>query len=90
MEWHELPKYNGIQVSQLIYSMVNFLVLKSMEFCTMQALSEPVDIGKMAYLSERYMSSQRKEKPQIKNSKMFLYFQFHKWITCLLSMYISC
>ena len=24
MEWHELPKYNGIQVSQLIYEMLNY------------------------------------------------------------------
>ena len=23
MEWHELPKYNGIQVSQLIYDLLS-------------------------------------------------------------------
>ena len=27
MEWHELPKYNGIQVSQLIYGSILMVVL---------------------------------------------------------------
>ena len=32
MEWHELPKYNGIQVSQLIYTVTCLLIVTSTKF----------------------------------------------------------